>query len=208
MVESTPSRQRRPPCKTTKEESDEAADAAALTYLLTPASTTLARQTRAPQAPHTRQPACACRQPPSPHATVRPQVPPTASHCMSPLRTPAATTDGPALQPRPLGLPGSRAPPHPLPPLRGPQPPPPRAARGPSRTPPCQPPQLLRSTHRHPPGPPGRVLRGGRGGPCMDHSRGHGQHTPAPPQPTLTPQQGRLERGGPPHPPRPIPPPP
>ena len=35
MVESTPSRQRRPPCKTKKEESDEAADAAALTYLLT-----------------------------------------------------------------------------------------------------------------------------------------------------------------------------
>ena len=35
MVESTPSRQRRPICKTNKEESDEAADAAALTYLLT-----------------------------------------------------------------------------------------------------------------------------------------------------------------------------
>ena len=35
MVESAPSRQRRPPCKTNKEESDEAADAAALTYLLT-----------------------------------------------------------------------------------------------------------------------------------------------------------------------------
>ena len=34
MVESTPSRQRRPPCKTNEEESDEAADAAALTYLL------------------------------------------------------------------------------------------------------------------------------------------------------------------------------
>ena len=32
MVESTPSRQRRPPCKTNKEMSDEAADAAALTY--------------------------------------------------------------------------------------------------------------------------------------------------------------------------------
>ena len=31
MVESTPSRQRRPPCKTNKEKSDEAADAAALT---------------------------------------------------------------------------------------------------------------------------------------------------------------------------------
>ena len=35
MVESTPSRQRRPPCKTNKEESDEAADASAPTYLLT-----------------------------------------------------------------------------------------------------------------------------------------------------------------------------
>ena len=35
MVESTPSRQRRPPCKTNKEMSDEAADAAALTYLIT-----------------------------------------------------------------------------------------------------------------------------------------------------------------------------
>ena len=35
MVESTPSRQRRPPCKTNKEESHKAADAAALTYLLT-----------------------------------------------------------------------------------------------------------------------------------------------------------------------------
>ena len=35
MVESTPFRQRRPPCKTNKEESDEAADAAALTYLPT-----------------------------------------------------------------------------------------------------------------------------------------------------------------------------
>ena len=35
MVESTPSRQRQPPCKTNKEVSDEAVDAAALTYLLT-----------------------------------------------------------------------------------------------------------------------------------------------------------------------------
>ena len=42
----------------------------------------------------------------------------------------------------------------------------------------------------------------------MDHSCGHRQHTPAPPQPTPTPQRRRLERGGPPHPPRPIPPPP
>ena len=31
MVESSPSRQRRPPCKTSKEKSDEAADAAAVT---------------------------------------------------------------------------------------------------------------------------------------------------------------------------------
>ena len=83
-----------------------------------PPSTTLARHTRAPQAPHKRPSACARRQPPSPRATVCPQVPPTASHRMSPLRTSAATTDGPALQPRPLGLLGSRAPPHPLPPLR------------------------------------------------------------------------------------------
>ena len=37
MVESSPSRQRWPACKTNKEMSDEAADAAALTYLLTPA---------------------------------------------------------------------------------------------------------------------------------------------------------------------------
>ena len=35
MVESYPSRQRRPPFKTSKAMSDEAADAAALTYLLT-----------------------------------------------------------------------------------------------------------------------------------------------------------------------------
>ena len=35
MVESSPSRQRQPPCKTSKEMSDEAADTAALTYLLT-----------------------------------------------------------------------------------------------------------------------------------------------------------------------------
>ena len=35
VLESSPSRQRRPPCKTNKEMSDEAADAAARTYLLT-----------------------------------------------------------------------------------------------------------------------------------------------------------------------------
>ena len=39
MVESSPSRQRRSPCKTSKEMSDEAADAAALTYLLTSTQT-------------------------------------------------------------------------------------------------------------------------------------------------------------------------
>ena len=38
MVKSSPSRQRRPPCKTNKEMSDEAGNAAALTYLLTPNS--------------------------------------------------------------------------------------------------------------------------------------------------------------------------
>ena len=35
MVESSPSRQRRPPCKTSREMADEAPDAAAFTYLLT-----------------------------------------------------------------------------------------------------------------------------------------------------------------------------
>ena len=35
MVESSPSRQRRSPCKTNKGMSDEASDATALTYLLT-----------------------------------------------------------------------------------------------------------------------------------------------------------------------------
>ena len=35
LVESSPSRQRRPPCKTKRGVSDEAVDAAALTYLLT-----------------------------------------------------------------------------------------------------------------------------------------------------------------------------
>ena len=35
MVESSPSRQRRPPCNTNKKMSDEAAEAAALTYLPT-----------------------------------------------------------------------------------------------------------------------------------------------------------------------------
>ena len=168
-----------------------------------PPSTTLAPHTRAPQATHARPPACARRQPPPPHATVHPQVQPAASHRMPPLRTPTATTDGPTLQRRPLGLPVGRAPPHPLPPLRGPQPPSTRAARGPRRTPRCQRIQLPWATHQHIPGPPGRVLRGGRGGPRMDQSRGHGQRTPAPPQPTLAQQRGRLERGGPPRPPRP-----
>ena len=35
VVESSPSRQRPPPCKTSREMSDEAAEAASLTYLLT-----------------------------------------------------------------------------------------------------------------------------------------------------------------------------
>ena len=108
------------------------------------------------------------------------QVPPTTSHRMPPLRSPAATTDSPALQPRPLGLPGSRAPPHPLPPLRGPQPPPPRTARGPSRTPP--PPATPASSGTSPTlsGPTGRVLRGGRGGPRWAIAVATG-NTPLPP---------------------------
>ena len=56
---------------------------------------------------------------------------------MPPLRTPAAGRDVPALQPRPLGLPRSRTQPDPVPLLQGPQPLPPRAARGPSRAPPA-----------------------------------------------------------------------
>ena len=55
---------------------------------------------------------------------------------MPPLRTPAATTNGPTPQPRPLGLPGSRTPPDPLPPLRGPVTPTTRVDRGPRCTPP------------------------------------------------------------------------
>ena len=46
MVESSPSRQRRPPCKTNKEKSAEAADAAALTTTTTPLR--LPRQTPRP----------------------------------------------------------------------------------------------------------------------------------------------------------------
>ena len=49
MVESSPSRQRRPACKTNKGMSDEAADAAALTYLLTPS--TLDRRIEVPVPP-------------------------------------------------------------------------------------------------------------------------------------------------------------
>ena len=44
MVESSPSHQRRPPCKTNREMSDEAADAAALTYLLSSAEVGLQRK--------------------------------------------------------------------------------------------------------------------------------------------------------------------
>ena len=59
MVESSPWRQRRPPCKTNKEMSDEAADAAALTHLLTYSCTA---PRCAPAQPH----AAVMR---SPHAT-------------------------------------------------------------------------------------------------------------------------------------------
>ena len=88
------------------------------------------------QAPPAGRPACAQRKPLCPHATIRPQVPPTAIHRMPPLRTPMAATDGPALQPEPMGLPRSRTAPCPLPALRGTQPPPPHAARDPATTPP------------------------------------------------------------------------
>ena len=91
----------------------------------------------------------------------------------------------------------------------GPPAPPPRAARSPSRTPPSrQPPQLLRANHRRPPGQPGRVLCGGRSGPRVDQSHGHGERTPIPPTPASAPQRWQLEPGGPPHPSRPLPPPP
>ena len=144
-----------------------------------PPGTTPARHAPAPQTPHTEPPACARHRPPCPSATVRPQVPPTTSHRVPPLCAPTATTDGPTLQRRALGLPRSRRSPHPLPSLLGPQPPAPRAARGPSRTLPRQPTQLLQATHRRPLGPPGRVLRGGRSQPRVDHSHGQGQHAPA-----------------------------
>ena len=49
MVESSPSRQRRLPCKTSIEMSDEAADAAALTYLLTPEGCCAKRPHTSPQ---------------------------------------------------------------------------------------------------------------------------------------------------------------
>ena len=48
MVESSRSHQRRPPCKTNKGTSDEDADTAALTYLLTLNSTLLSRRRHAP----------------------------------------------------------------------------------------------------------------------------------------------------------------
>ena len=72
--------------------------------------------------------------PPCPHTTVCPKVPPTAGNRVPPLCAPTATMDGPTLQPRPLGLPRSRTPLQPLPPMWGPQPPLPHAAR--SLTPP------------------------------------------------------------------------
>ena len=54
MVESSPSRQRRPPCKTNKEMSDEATDADALTYSLTPRSAPGASLGRAHEGPSAR----------------------------------------------------------------------------------------------------------------------------------------------------------
>ena len=51
MVESSPSRQRRPPFKTNKEMSDEAADAAALTYLLTYLASGIGSKTQMPLGP-------------------------------------------------------------------------------------------------------------------------------------------------------------
>ena len=52
MVESTPSRQRRPPCKTNKEMSDEAADAAPLTTTTTTTTTTTFGTTKSPLCIH------------------------------------------------------------------------------------------------------------------------------------------------------------
>ena len=135
-------------------------------------------------------------------------VPPTAGHRVPHLCTPTATTDGPALQHKPLGLPGGCTPPHPLPLLRGPQPPPPRAAGNPSRSPACQPPQLPQATHQHPPGLPGRTLRSGPGRRCVDHCHDQGRRAPGPPKHNPTPQRRQLEPGGLPHRPRQIPPPP
>ena len=56
MVESSPSRQRRPPCKTSKEMSDEAADAAALTYILLTPSDLLLRLPPIVDSPQFRRP--------------------------------------------------------------------------------------------------------------------------------------------------------
>ena len=108
-----------------------------------PPGTAPARHAQAPQTMHTHPPACAQLKPPCPDTTVRPQIPPAVSHRMPPLCAPTATTDGPTLQPRPLGLLRSRTAPHPLPPLSGPKLPSPRAARSPSRAPPTSHPSFL-----------------------------------------------------------------
>ena len=171
-----------------------------------PPGTTTARHARAPQTPHTQPPACACHKSPCPHATVRPQVPPTASHCVPPLRARTATTHGPTLQPRPLGLPWRRTPPHPLPPLRGPQRPPPRAARGPSRHPPPLP--ATPASSGHSPTPCWTTWEGTTWLTQWTIAMATGYITPAAPQPAPAPQRRRLKRGGPPHPSRPPPPPP
>ena len=108
-----------------------------------PPRKTLKQHARTPQAPHTHPSACVHRKPQCPHAPIRPKVPPTAGHRVPPLCTPTATTYGPALQSEPLGLPRGRTRPHPLPPLRGPQPQAPRADRNPSRTPPASHPSFF-----------------------------------------------------------------
>ena len=173
-----------------------------------PPSRTLVRHTQAPQAPHARPPACTRRQPPSPHTTVRPQVPPAASHRMPPLRTPAATTDGPTLQPGLLGLPRSRAPPHPCSHCRDLNPHHRERRAVPAAPPPASRPSFFR--------PLTDTLRDHLGGYYVADAADQAWtiavatgSAPLPPhQPTLAPQRGRLESGGPPRPPRPIPPPP
>ena len=116
---------------------------------------------KAQQAPHIHEPASAHRALPCANAAIRPQIPPAAGYRMPPTHTPMIATNGPALRPRQLGLPTSRAPPCPLPNCgeRNPH------RRTKSMTPaaprPREPPELLLAPHRHRPGRPGRTLRGG-----------------------------------------------